>query len=163
MEATAMWPNYNNNDERADAEMSKQALERAISYEQKLLRAGHREILSPLMVKRRLKPKIELKTSRTNKHFAKQHPAAAATTHSFDRLLGGVVATNRFGFSGIVENKTMKNMSESIVQHGQKDHLVPCGLPTCLAFNSKFIAVGTQSGIMYVCASQLFSCSTTPT
>lgn len=119
-----------------DEESSKRALSYAQNYERKLLKSGHREIVSPLMVKRRLRPKVDL-SARTEK----KRPQLA------ERLTSS--SAPRFGFSGVVENKLMSDISASIVKHGSKqDAKVYCGLPTCVSFNSKFIAVGTQRGII---------------
>ena len=110
------------------AEASRRAIQQAQAYERKLLKAGRREIVSPLMVKRRLRPKIEL-SSRSTSSSGTRPPV-------------------RFAFSGVVDDKPL--VADSLQQHAQSNAKVYCGLPTCLAFNSKFIAVGTQQGIVLV-------------
>jgi vacuolar protein sorting-associated protein 8 len=121
--------------------------------ERKLLKSGHRDIVSPLTVKRRLKPRVEL-SARTNARAKQQLPESSQppplptrmSSSSASMLLGP-----RFNFSGIVDDKPMSSVSASIVKHAQKGATkVFCGLPTCLAFNSKFIAVGTQNGIILI-------------
>jgi len=125
---------------------SRNALQYALAYEKKLLRPGHREILSPLMVKRRLKPRIELGSTmqrsnncQNNKNKEEQkltQPPNSATGPSFN-------------FSGVLENKAMPNLSFKLceITQGKKDKV---GLPTALSINSKFIAVGTQKGLILV-------------
>ena len=121
-------------------EISHRALSYAHSQEQKLLKSGHRDMVSPLRVKRRLKQKIEL-TAR-----GQESTSSSSTTQNRISSL----SVTRFGSSGIVENKTMEKISGSIEKHSDRAAKVMCGLPTCLAFNSKFIAVGTQLGIILV-------------
>jgi vacuolar protein sorting-associated protein 8 len=125
--------------EQLDEEASKKAMSQARAYERKLLKSGQREIVSPLMVKRRLKPRIEMGP----RGKARKKQTAA------ERLSAS--ANPRFGFSGSVENRPVADVSRSIWTHVQTDAKVHTGLPTCLAFNSKFIAVGTQLGyiLMY--------------
>jgi vacuolar protein sorting-associated protein 8 len=118
-----------------DNETSRRALAYAHDYEQKLLMSGHRDMVSPLRVKRRLKQKIEL-TARGQEH---SNPNAG-------RISWLPVA--RFGSSGIVDNKRMERISTSMEKHSLMGAKVQCGLPTALAFNSRFIAVGTQLGII---------------
>ena len=119
--------------EALSAEASRRAMSFAQTYEKKLLKAGHREIVSPLMVKRRLKPKIELSA-----RFKKKRK------NSTDRHSN----SPRYNFSGIVDTKTLPEVSGSIEKHSDENYKHHCGLPTCLSFNSKFIAVGTQKGII---------------
>lgn len=125
--------------EQLDEEASRKAMSNARAYERKLLKSGQREIVSPLMVKRRLKPRIEMGP---RGRARKKQTAAERLTAS---------ANPRFGFSGSVENRPVADVSRSIWTHVQTDAKVHTGLPTCLAFNSKFIAVGTQRGyiLMY--------------
>jgi hypothetical protein len=115
----------------SEAEASRRAIEQAQAYERKLLKSGHREIVSPLMVKRRLKPKVELAPRGQSKSTA------------------GAAGGSYFNFSGVVENRTQTEISAALLKHSQKDVArVYCGLPTALAFTSRFIAVGTQLGII---------------
>ena len=120
--------------DRKGDEISRRARAYAHSYEQKLLKSGHREMVSPLRVKRRLKQKIELR------------PRQASATTAKPRISS--LSVTRFGSSGIVENKTMDRISASLEKHALDGAKVQCGLPTSLAFNSRFIAVGTQLGII---------------
>ncbi len=122
-------------DDRKSEDISIKAQAYSTSYEQKLLKSGQREMVSPLRVKRRLKQKIEL-TARGKENKKTTRIAALSVT--------------RFGSSGLVENKTLAGVSTSLEKHSKEGAKVLCGLPTCLAFNSKFIAVGTQRGIVLV-------------
>jgi len=125
---------------------SRNSLQYAIAYEKKLLRPGHREILSPLMVKRRLKPRIELGTIMQRKNndqknkFKEDHKIAQASNSANGP---------RFNFSGVLENKAMPSLSFKLceITDGKKDKV---GLPTALSVNSKFIAIGTQKGAILV-------------
>jgi vacuolar protein sorting-associated protein 8 len=126
-------------------ETSMKAFENALTADRRLLKSGHREIISPLMVKRRLKPKIEL--------IARGAKKSGGSQVSKNLRLPGQQSSisSKFNFSGLVENKPMASVSKQIVKHADATiSKVHCGLPTCLAFNSKFIAVGTQLGIILV-------------
>ena len=105
---------------------SDRALAYAQAYEKKLFQSHNRDIVSPLQIKRRLKPKIELNT----KTQLQSQPRKKTTT-----------AQPRFGFSGIVENKRMSGISNAL---SNKD------LPTALCLNSRFLAIGTVKGIVLV-------------
>jgi vacuolar protein sorting-associated protein 8 len=137
----------------SEEQFYRRSLSHAQLLERKLLKSGHRDIVSPLTVKRRLKPRVELSARATAR--AKQQmpesshypPSPARMSSSSTSMLLGP----RFNFSGIVDDKPMSTVSASIVKHSQKGATkVYCGLPTCLAFNSKFIAVGTQNGIILI-------------
>ena len=139
-------------DESQYQNISRSKMSHALTAERKLLKAGHRDIMSPLTVKRRLRPKIEV-SARINPNNTRQHQQQRQydqrrKTLADHRLTS--VPTPRFGFSGIVENRPMNDVSNSICKHIEKDAKVACGLPTCLAFNSRFIAVGTQLAIILV-------------
>lgn len=123
-----------------DRELSQRALQSAIANERKLLKASTAagEIVSPLMVKRRLKPKVELAA-----RGYKQRQLSPA-----ERLTASTLP--RFQFSGIVDHKPMANISQSIDNHALHHTKFQTGWPTCFAFNSKFIAVGTQLGFVLV-------------
>jgi len=101
------------------------------------------------MVKRRLKQKIEMMTRAQR---AKQHNSSKphrSTHHSSTTN----AAYPRFNISGTVESRTMKGVSAGIhPDYLSKKRGIPVevGLPTALAMNSKFIAVGTQRGIVLV-------------
>jgi hypothetical protein len=122
-------------DDLRDEDISRRAQAHAHFYEHKLLKSGHRDMVSPLRVKRRLKQKVEL-TARGQQSKSQTRISSLSVT--------------RFGSSGIVENKTMTGISTSMEKHSTEGAKVLCGLPTCFASNSKFIAVGTQSGIILV-------------
>ena len=120
---------------------SQNALKFALAYEKKLLRPGQREIVSPLMVKRRLKPKIELGTSMQHKESL---TAAPTTIHT--------KAPNkndepRFDFSGVLEDKPMPSLSSQMLKFSKEKKV---GSPTAISVNSKFIAVGTRTGFILV-------------
>ncbi|KAL7557061.1 hypothetical protein ACA910_009897 [Epithemia clementina (nom. ined.)] len=158
--------------EWTDDEASRRALEQAQTYERRLLKAGHRDIVSPLMVKRRLKPKITLtkritaSSSTTVNGDAKNSAATneanmapGMPTRGANNNNGGPMRTTsastslatgggRFHTSGLIENKNWEEISQSLQKHAALDAKVKCGLPTCLAFNSRFIAIGTQLGIV---------------
>lgn len=121
----------------------RKSMQAAQSSERKLLKSGHREIVSPLMVKRRLRPKIEM--------TARNLLSSSVSGNSSSTGDNNKNYPKNFAFSGLVENKSMSGVSASLVKHADPNATkVLCGLPTCLAFNSKFIAVGTQKGIILV-------------
>ena len=145
--------------EWTDEEASRRALEQAQLYERRLLKAGHRDIVSPLMVKRRLKPKITL-SKRVTATIGINNAAKTSTINGIplapsrsgppvSRSTSSTSFT-RFHSSGLIENKNLEEISQSLHKHAALDAKVKCGLPTCLAFNSRFIAVGTQLGIVLV-------------
>lgn len=108
------------------------ALKYAESYEQRLFRPSSRDIVSPLMVKRRMKPKIEITTkSRLQK--------------SGNSNLIQNPSHPRFNFAGVIDSKVFPKISSILLQNSQ-DVKRETGLPTALAVNSKFIAIGTQEG-----------------
>jgi len=138
--------------ELSDEEASRRALEQAQTYERRLLKAGHRDIVSPLMVKRRLKPKVSLakrpdanddscgeQSGQSSRAGPRTSAASASATTSPEQ---------RFHTSGLIENTRLPEISTSITKHADVDAKVKCGLPTCVSFNSRFIAVGTQLGIV---------------
>lgn len=132
-----------------EEEVYRRSLSHAQSLERKLLKSGHCEIVSPLMVKRRLKPKIELSARFSPQQLKQSSNTQQQLPNKNERL--STVAGPRFGFSGIVENKKMASVSASLVKHADPGATkVLCGLPTCLAFNSKFIAIGTQLGFILI-------------
>jgi hypothetical protein len=143
-----------------EEQRTKRNLAQAEMLERKLLKAGHREIVSPLMVKRRLKPKLELVPRKDHNQMLQSSPrnstrAADQTTPSTkqkqQQLQRRMLNVPRFGFSGIVDHKSMNGVSASIVKHADPNQTkILCGLPTCLAFNTKFIAIGTQEGIILI-------------
>ena len=180
-------------DDDDDELIYERCMAHAQQLERKLFKSSSsshlREIVSPLMVKRRLKPRIELSARRTTTattttasppldgdDAANDHPPAhhhhrhqqqqPSTIQYAPPSTGGAklssvsissAASNaklygpRFGFSGIVENKSMSTIRTSIQKHSERGLTkVYCGLPTSLAFNTKFIAIGTQIGIILI-------------
>ena len=112
------------------------ALKAAEDYERRLLRTGHREIISPLSVKRRMKHKIELQTKSRSQPQTKKSKSSQSPQYQ------------QFNFSGIIESKYLQRISSQLQRNtGQHDDI---GLPTCLTASSKFIAIGTQRGIILV-------------
>ena len=141
----------NSPSEIEENELSRRALDYAQAYERKLLRSGHRDIVSPLMIKRRLKPKIELGTRMQQKQ--QQSMQKNKSSNRSDRIAISQTPTSapRFGFSGVVENKTMQGISDNLTKISKmstRPGEVVTNLPTALAVNSRFIAVGTQRGIV---------------
>ncbi|KAL3919253.1 MAG: hypothetical protein SGILL_003847, partial [Bacillariaceae sp.] len=145
----------------SDAELeqaSEHALRVAKARERKLLKSGHRDIVSPLMVKRRLKPKIELgaQSQRQRKQQGLSQPQQYdhlqdSNTNTASR---NTVATtshpvhgSRFNFAaGIIETKNMASVSKQLYDRCRSHQ----DLPTAMGINSRFIAVGTQKGVILV-------------
>eukprot|EP00985_Skeletonema_marinoi_P020986 scaffold12631_cov133-Skeletonema_marinoi.AAC.6 len=118
--------------------ISSRCLHQAQVSEQRLLKPNNRNIVSPLTVKRRMKPKVELLTkSRKTSSSSSQFTPQRSNQQQKDQP--------RFGFSGVIQSKSM-------IALGPKDDSTknPAGLPTALAFSSKFIAVGTQRGVIKI-------------
>lgn len=109
-------------------------LRHAKSIENKLLRPSQRDIVSPLMVKRRMKPKIELKAS--NKSTCK-------TTAVSGQELASVSSAS------VMKSKSLGKIGKELISNA-KDRASTIGLPTALAVSSKFIAIGTQQGHVLV-------------
>ena len=120
--------------------LTEAALKHAEEYERRLLRPGQRDIVSPLMVKRRMKPKIELETKSRGQN---QQNLKRKGINQFSPSSQG------FNFSNMIESKPMQRISSELLQYSQfqKDEI---GLPTALSIGSKFIAIGTQQGIILV-------------
>jgi hypothetical protein len=120
--------------------LTEAALKHAEDYERRLLRPGQRDIVSPLMVKRRMKPKIELETKSRSKQ---QQNSKKKAGNQFSQHNEG------FNFSGMIETKPMQRIGAELTEYSQfqKDAI---GLPTALSIGSKFIAIGTQRGIILV-------------
>jgi hypothetical protein len=139
--------------------MTEAAIHHAQTYERHLLRPGQRDIISPLMVKRRMKPKIELLTkSRLKNHpplndpsngeqEQHQQPVHQLYPHHHHNLPHH--ASARFEFSGIIDSHSMPRISSVLSQNSQVNSKT-IGLPTALSVNSKFIAIGTQQGVILV-------------
>ena len=119
-------------------------LERAEAYEQTLLKSGCRDLISPLMVKRKMKPKIELRTrSRKSSTSLQSDSNGTSSISNFSTNSG----STKYNISGIVETKSIPNISEELKYLKRKQVV---GLPTAVALNSKFIAIGTQKGVIQV-------------
>ena len=120
------------------------ALRHAEEYERRLLKPGQRDIISPLMVKRRMKPKIELETkSRLQQQQQQQQPSMKKGINQFSQQSQG------FDFSGTIDSKSMQRISEELHKYS-RFKMDEIGLPTALSVSSKFIAIGTQRGIILV-------------
>ena len=150
-------------------EITALALKSAENYETRLLRPGQRDIISPLMVKRRMKPKIELPTrarilAQQKQHQHQQHhkqnishPSQPQQQSSLRKNILSIQDTfntltsqnPKFDLSGVIQSAPLSKISSELYKNSQmRRHSV--GLPTALAFNSKFIAIGTQRGIILV-------------
>ncbi|KAL3915168.1 MAG: hypothetical protein SGILL_005771, partial [Bacillariaceae sp.] len=126
---------------------SQKALQVAKAQERKLLKSGHRDIVSPLMVKRRLKPRIELGT-RTQKQRKERE---ASQAHLHERGVVGAAhrptIAPRFSFAGgIIDTKNMASVSKHLYDRCRSHQ----DLPTAMAINSRFLSVGTQKGVILV-------------
>ncbi|KAL7552323.1 hypothetical protein ACHAWF_015556, partial [Thalassiosira exigua] len=122
-------------EEEREDRTSELRLQRAEARERRLLRPSPRGVVSPLGVKRRMRPKVELMTKsrmgdgdRERRRPAPQGP--------------------RFGFSGgIVRSRSLSTLGSQLWDDpGGRGECPPGGLPTALAVNSRFIAVGNQRG-----------------
>jgi vacuolar protein sorting-associated protein 8 len=120
---------------------SENALKYALAYENKLLRPGQREIISPLMVKRRLKPKVELGSSMQRKLQLTKAPGTFLSTNM------PKPDTPHFAFSGVLEEKVMPNLTAHLMKVTIEKK---SDIPTAVSVNSKFIAVGTRLGLILV-------------
>ena len=118
------------------------ALNHAQAYEKKLFKSGHRDIVSPLQVKRRLKPKIELGTR------MQQKTVSPFVKKTYEKN------AQKFNFSGVVENKPMKGLSQIMVDFSnsvaKRTKNKKTALPTALAVNARFLAIGLQTGAILV-------------
>lgn len=125
--------------------ISARCLHQAQVFEQRLLKPNNRNIVSPLTVKRRMKPKVELltksrKTVSSSSQFTPQRSSNPQNNNKDQP---------RFGFSGIIQSKSMIPLLGPNKEDNNTKN-PPAGLPTALAFSSKFIAVGTQRGIIKI-------------
>jgi WD40 repeat protein len=129
---------------------SDMALKHAEEYERQLLKPGQCDIVSPLMVKRRMKPKIELQTkSRIQKQQLQQQQQYKIPAHKkiSTTISSNILQQSPFNFSGMIELKNMQKISSELQNSIQNKDV---GLPTALCISSKFIAVGTQRGVVLV-------------
>ncbi|GFH54581.1 hypothetical protein CTEN210_11057 [Chaetoceros tenuissimus] len=131
------WQHYKKGSRKSEL-ASDTALKNAEEYERRLLKPGQRDIVSPLMVKRRMKPKIELQTK-----------SRMQQNHSTTKKQLGLssLQSNQFNFSGMIDLKDMDRVSSEMQQSMRIDDV---GLPTSISIGSKFIAVGTQRGLILV-------------
>lgn len=135
---------------------SQHALQAAKSQERKLLKAGCRDIVSPLMVKRRLRPKIELGSKIQLQQKEKDRSAGQGEHRGSANKLAtrNIVASAsrpasaaRFNFAGgIISTKNMASVSKHLHDRYRSHQ----DLPTAIGINSRFIAVGTQKGMILV-------------
>lgn len=130
-------------EDQQNEQISNKCLHSAELYEHRLLKPNNRNLVSPLTVKRRMKPKVTLKSK------SRMSQPAASTQQPQSQP--------RFGFSGgIIQVKSMADLSTHIVKSNarqnvhQRDFQEQAGLPTTMAVNSKFIAVGTQHGEVWI-------------
>ena len=147
---------------------SRKALLIARSREAKLLRSTREardNIVSPLTVKRRLKPKIELDTKmqrqaqqqqtkqqeKNQKNQSSQssnnNNNSSSNTHKKSNTSSGPY----FNFSGGVISMTkMQSTSKSLVERCRSSTKGDDNLPTAVGINSRFVAIGTQNGAILV-------------
>lgn len=147
-------------EDQQNEQISELCLHQAELYERRLLKPNTRNLISPLTVKRRMKPKVALMSKSrmsgvppSSVMQSQQHSSQSQQQHP------------RFGFSGgIIQLKSMADLGSHILKsEAQQTHLLSQrqlsgsgdlhtsqGLPTALAVNSKFIAVGTQRGTVWV-------------
>ena len=128
-------------------------LRHARNAEQKLLRPGQKDIVSPLMVKRRMKPR-EMLTSRKKDEASAgaqsasgkdgESAAVKATAAAASARLPGATSS-----TSVVESKPLSRIGKELLVNS-RERKSSVGLPTALAVSSKFIAVGTQKGQVLV-------------
>jgi WD40 repeat protein len=83
-----------------------------------------------------MKQKIELQTKSRSQQQTKKSKSSQSPQYQ------------QFNFSGIIESKYLQRISSQLQRNtGQHDDI---GLPTSLTASSKFIAIGTQRGIILV-------------
>jgi len=144
---------------------SKKALQIARSREAKLLkstREARDNIVSPLTVKRRLKPKIELDTKsqrQAQQHQLKQQekkqndasmPTSTSNTSKVAKTNKSNSSAPYFNFSGgVISMKKMQSTSKSLVERCRATK-GDDNLPTAVGINSRFVAIGTQTGAILV-------------
>ena len=133
-------------------------LRHARNAEQKLLRPGQKDIVSPLMVKRRMKPR-EMLTSRIKKKdeagagasstFGKDSESAAAKATAAAAAAAAARLPGATSSASVVESKPLARIGKELLMNS-RERKFSVGLPTALAVSSKFIAVGTQKGQVLV-------------
>ena len=132
-------------------------LRHARNAEQKLLRPRQKDIVSPLMVKRRMKPR-EMLTSRIKKDGAgagassgsgKDSESAAAKATAAAAAAAAARLPGTASSASVVESKPLTRIGKELLMNS-RERKFSVGLPTALAVSSKFIAVGTQKGQVLV-------------
>jgi len=149
------------------------ALHRAREYERRLLRPSQRDILSPLTVKRKMKPRIELPTKLRLAAVAQGGGGVGGIGGGGRGLEVGGMGHPRFEFAGIIQAKVLSRISTQLTTnnkpntsrsstrpkltssshlklHNSQHSSQMIGLPTALAISSKFIAIGTQKGVILI-------------
>jgi hypothetical protein len=146
---------------------SRKALQIARSREAKLLkstREARDNIVSPLTVKRRLKPKIELDT-KSQRQAKEQETKQQEKNQSQSSKITSIAIANStnannnsknsnsgpyFNFSGgVIAMKKMQSTSKSLVERCRSTK-GDDNLPTAVGINSRFVAIGTQTGAVLV-------------
>jgi len=129
-------------------------LQHAEVTERRLLKSSNyftRNIISPLTVKRRMKPKVELMTKSRSQQQQNSKQSSGSSSSKQQQW-----QQPRFGFSGgIIQSKSMSTIGSQLLksnnhQNTKSTTTTTTGLPTALAVNSKFIAVGNQRGQIYI-------------
>ena len=141
-------PEEEEEEENTNDKISRLCLRTAEHHEHRLLKPNHRTVISPLSVKRRMKPKVALHSK------SRQHVVSGLSSHhNHPRVMPP------FGFSGIVQMKSTSLKDRILQSNARRSTVRPSsgdsnkhqdGLPTTIAFNSKFIAVGTQHGEVWI-------------
>jgi hypothetical protein len=124
-------------------------------------------LVSPLSVKRRMKPKLELWTKSRQKHQQQQdehqggggsHNNKSKSRKEFGKKGGGGAEQNsnkgqqqpqpsRYNFAGILDVTPLEDVAKQMTRAAAA---APNNLPTALAVSEKFMCLGTQSGLVYV-------------
>jgi vacuolar protein sorting-associated protein 8 len=165
----------------SDAQLDKaseRAMQHAQTYETRLLKASNtahgatnsnKDIVSPLMVKRRLKPKIYVQSKACQAKgavtasplsskvgiTAMAKPALAVATPRATYSTGTVELRHMHGVSATLLKQQQQQQLQQQMQSSKKKHLPPRqppqpppqkDLPTALGMNDRFLAVGMQSG-----------------
>ncbi|KAL3802605.1 hypothetical protein HJC23_011929 [Cyclotella cryptica] len=151
-------------EDQQNARISELCLHQAELYERRLLKPNTRNLVSPLTVKRRMKPKVTLMSK---SRMSGQPSSSIMQSQQQSSQSQQQQQQPRFGFSGgIIQLKSMADLGSHIVKSEAQQTQLPSqklprgsgirngqtlgGLPTALAVNSKFIAVGTQRGTVWV-------------
>jgi len=132
---------------------SRKALQVARAREAKLLkstREARDNIVSPLTVKRRLKPKIELDTKSQRQAQQQQDKTSSIPSTTTNSSTNSSATGPYFNFSGgVISMKQMPGLSKSLVERCRPTTNDE-NLPTAVGINSRFVAIGTQTGAILV-------------